>query len=130
MHLINVATFNSHILHKKKGGRLNPLEFRKKLVISLFEKYSNCSTTATAQEDEKVMKIILCDLQKGISQSTYLPLKKRKMLPEDVLYVANMTSVEKQNITVLNVKLLYVRHHVSVITTPRKNSETVFLHFL
>ena len=35
MHMINVATFNSHILHKKKVGRLNPLEFRKKLVIPL-----------------------------------------------------------------------------------------------
>ena len=53
MHLINVATFNSHILHKKKGGRLNPLEFRKKLVISLFEKYSNRSTTATARRGRK-----------------------------------------------------------------------------
>ena len=53
MHLINVATFNSHILHKKKGGRLNPLEFRKKLVISLFEKYSNRSTTTTARRGRK-----------------------------------------------------------------------------
>ena len=53
MHLINVATFNSHILHRKKGGRLNPLEFTKKLVISLFEKYSNRSTTATARRGQK-----------------------------------------------------------------------------
>ena len=68
MYLINVATFNSHILHKKKGGKLNPLEFRKRLVISLFEKYSNRSTTATAGEVKKVMKIILCDLQKDISE--------------------------------------------------------------
>ena len=53
MHLINVATFNSHILHKKKGGKLNPLEFRKRLVISLFEKYSNRSTTAAARRGQK-----------------------------------------------------------------------------
>ena len=53
MYLINVATFNSHILHQKKGGKLNPLEFRKRLVISLFEKYSNHSTTATARRGQK-----------------------------------------------------------------------------
>ena len=53
MHQINVATFNSHILHKKKGGKLNPLEFREKLVISLFEKYSDRSTTATARKGRK-----------------------------------------------------------------------------
>ena len=58
------------------------------------------------------------------------PTEKREMPPEGVLYVANITSVEKQDITVLNVKLLYVPHHVSAITTPRKNSETVFLYFL
>ena len=81
-------------------------------------------------EDKKVMKIILCDLEEDIFQSTYLPLKKMNMPPEDVFYVADMTSVEKQDIIVLNVMLLYVRHHVSVITTPRKNSETVFLYFL
>ena len=68
MHLINIATFNSYIFHQKKGGKLNPLEFRKRLVISLFEKYSNRSTTATAGEVKKVMKIILCDLQKDISE--------------------------------------------------------------
>ena len=32
MHLINVATSYSHILHKKKGGKLNPSEVRQKLV--------------------------------------------------------------------------------------------------
>ena len=53
MHLINVATSYSHILHKKKGGKLNPLEFRKRLVISLFEKYSNRSTTAAARRGQK-----------------------------------------------------------------------------
>ena len=51
-------------------------------------------------------------------------------MPPDVLYVANMTSVEKQDISVLNVMLLYVRHHVSVITTPRTNFEIAFLYFL
>ena len=78
-------------------------------------------------QEEKVMKIIHCDLQKDISESIYLPLK---MPPESVLHVANMTSVEKQDTTVLNVMLLYVAHHVSAITTPRKNSETVLLYFL
>ena len=86
MHLINVATSYSHILHKKKGGKLNPLEFRKNLekVISLFEKYSNRSTTATARRGRKNLKIIQCDLQKDISLSIYLPLKKREMPPEGV----------------------------------------------
>ena len=48
----------------------------------------------------------------------------------NVLYVANMTSVEKQDIIALNVMLLYVRHHVSEITTPQKKFETDFLYFL
>ena len=56
--------------------------------------------------------------------------KKGNATRRCVLYVANITSVEKQDIMVLNVKLLYVPHHVSAITTPRKNSETVFLYFL
>ena len=43
---------NSHILHKKKGGKLNPLGFEKK-VISLFEKYSDWSTTSTAWTGRK-----------------------------------------------------------------------------
>ena len=51
------------------------------------------------------------------------------MLPEDALYVANMRSIEKQDITVLNGLLIYILHHVLVITTPIKNSEKVFSHF-
>ena len=133
MYLINVATFNSHILHKKKGGRLNPLEFRKKLVISLFEKYSNRSTTATARRGQKSHEnnpLWLTERQFWVyTNSIYLPLKKRKMLPEDLLYLANMRSIEKRDITMLNGLLLYVPQHVLVITTPIKISETVFFFF-
>ena len=38
IHLINSGVFNAHTLHKKKGEKLTPLEFRKKLV-SQIEKY-------------------------------------------------------------------------------------------
>ena len=38
IHLINSCVFNAHTLHKKKGEKLTPLEFRKKLV-SQIEKY-------------------------------------------------------------------------------------------
>ena len=70
MYLINVATFNSHILHKKKGGKLNPLEFRKKLVKLYLYLKSTVTVVRLQQhgEDKKVMKIILCDLQKDISE--------------------------------------------------------------
>ena len=51
------------------------------------------------------------------------------MPPEAVLYVANMTIIEKQDI-VWSVILFYVLHHVSTITTPRKNSKTVFIFFI
>ena len=133
MYLINVATFNSHILHKKKGGRLNPLEFRKKLVISLFEKYSNRSTTATARRGQKGHEnnpLWLTERHFWVyTNSIYLPLKKRKMLPEDLLYLANMRSIEKRDITMLNGLLLYVPQHVLVINTPIKNYETVFFYF-
>ena len=61
MHLINVATFNSHILYKKKVGKLNPLEFRKKLVTVTVVRLQHHG------EEEKVMKIFHCDLQKDIS---------------------------------------------------------------
>ena len=133
MYLINVATFNSHILHKKKGGKLNPLEFRKRLVISLFEKYSNRSTTAAARRGQKSHEnnpLWLTERQFWVyTNSIYLPLKKRKMLPEDLLYLANMRSIEKRDITKFNGLLLYVPQHVLVITTPIKISETVFVFF-
>ena len=51
------------------------------------------------------------------------------MLPEDLLHVANMRSIEKRDITMLNGLLLYVPQHVLVITTPIKISETVFFFF-
>ena len=51
------------------------------------------------------------------------------MLPEDLLHVANMRSIEKRDITMLNGLLLYVPQHVLVINTPIKNSETVFFYF-
>ena len=107
------------ILFTKKSRKLNSLE--KKLVISLFERYNDCSTIRHG-EDEKAMKIIHCDLH------IYLPLKKRKTPPEGVLYVASVTSVEKQDVIVPNVMLIYVPYHVSAITTSRKNSETAFFY--
>ena len=39
IHLINSCAFNAHILHKRKGGKLTPLEFRTKLVSQIIEKY-------------------------------------------------------------------------------------------
>ena len=39
LHLINTCVFNSHILHKKQGGNLSPLEFRSTLISQLVEKY-------------------------------------------------------------------------------------------
>ena len=51
------------------------------------------------------------------------------MLPEDLLYLANMRSIEKRDITKFNGLLLYVPQHVLVITTPIKISETVFVFF-
>ena len=71
MHLINVATSYSHILHKKKGGKLNPLEFRKKLVKLYLYLKSTVTVVRLQQhgEDEKVIKIIPCNLQTDISQS-------------------------------------------------------------
>ena len=83
--------------------------------------YSDCSTIRH-REDEKAMKIIHCDLH------IYFPLKKRKTPPEGVLYVASVTSVEKQDVIVRNVMLIYVPYHVSAITTSRKNSETAFFY--
>ena len=70
MHLINVATSYSHILHKKKGGKLNPLEFRKKLVKLYLYLKSTVTVVRLQQhgEDEKVIKIIPCNLQTDISQ--------------------------------------------------------------
>ena len=56
MHLINVATFNSHILHKKKGGKLNPLEFRKKLV-KLYLYLKSTVTVVRLQQHGEVEKI-------------------------------------------------------------------------
>ena len=51
------------------------------------------------------------------------------MLPEELLHVANMRSIEKRDINMLNGLLLYVPQHVLVINTPIKNSETVFFYF-
>ena len=40
MHLINIYSFNAHIIHKKKGGgKLNALNFCSKLVEQIVEKY-------------------------------------------------------------------------------------------
>ena len=39
MHLINISSFNAHIIRKKKGGKLNTLNFRKKQVKQIVEKY-------------------------------------------------------------------------------------------
>ena len=56
MHLINVATSYSHILRKKKGGKLNPLEFRKKLVkLCLYLK--STVTVVRLQQHGEVEKI-------------------------------------------------------------------------
>ena len=78
MHLINVATFNSHILYKKKVGKLNPLEFRKKLVISLFEKYSNRSTTATSRRGGKSHENIPLRLTERHFLEYISPTEKKK----------------------------------------------------
>ena len=80
MYLINVSTFNSHILHRKKGEKLNTLEFRKSLVMYLFE---NKSIVPVVQlqlhgQVEKEMTKIYCNLQKNISQNRYILLKKGK----------------------------------------------------
>ena len=80
MYLINASTFNSHILHRKKGEKLNTLKFRKRLVMYLFE---NKSIDAVVQlqlhgQVEKAMTKIYCNLQKAISQNIYTLLKKGK----------------------------------------------------
>ena len=39
IHLINSRVFNANIIHKKKGGKLTPLQFRTKLVSQIIKKY-------------------------------------------------------------------------------------------
>ena len=39
IHLINVSSFNAHIINKKKGGKLDALNFCIKLIKQIVEKY-------------------------------------------------------------------------------------------
>ena len=39
IHLINISSFNAHITHKKKGGKLDALNFCIKLIKQIVEKY-------------------------------------------------------------------------------------------
>ena len=39
MHLTNISSFNAHIIHKKKGSRLDALNFRTKLAQQTVEKH-------------------------------------------------------------------------------------------
>lgn len=63
IHLINVATFNSHVLHKKKSSYI--------FIWKVQWPYHDCNST----ERMKVMKIIHWNLKKDISQSIYLSLE-------------------------------------------------------
>ena len=39
MYLINISSFNAHIMHRKKGDKLDALKFRIKLIEQIVEKY-------------------------------------------------------------------------------------------
>ena len=40
MHLTNISSFNAQIMQKKKGGKLDTLNFYTKLVVQIFKKYA------------------------------------------------------------------------------------------
>ena len=39
LHLIDIFSFNAHIMHRKKGDKLDALKFRIKLIEQIVEKY-------------------------------------------------------------------------------------------
>ena len=51
LHLINRCVFNAHILHKKQGGSLSPLEFRSALISQLVEKFGYDKKLLEKEED-------------------------------------------------------------------------------
>ena len=53
MHLINISSFNAHIIHKKKGGNLNTLNFRTKLVEQIVEKYGTVVKSSVERRGER-----------------------------------------------------------------------------
>ena len=99
-HLINTCVFNSHILHKKQGGNLSPLEFRSTLISQLVEKYG--------YDTEAVRKGGRASTGgnpfRSVEQhfSSYVPAteKKIQMLHIDVLCAENMGPEKKVDMNV------------------------------
>ena len=45
MHLINISTFNAHIIHRKLGGKLEAIKFHELLVERIISKYGSNETS-------------------------------------------------------------------------------------
>ena len=99
LHLINRCVFNAHILHKKQGGNLSPLEFRSALISQLVEKFGYDKKLLEKEED-LVQEEILFGQQNNIFLAMFLLQKKIQMLNVDVLYVKNMGPEKKVDMNV------------------------------
>ena len=91
--LTNTCAFNAHILHKKQGQNLLPLEFRSRLISQLVEKHG-CNTEAARKGGRPSTGGNPFHLVEQHFPS-YVPATEKKSNANDVLHVKNMGPKKK-----------------------------------